>query len=628
MARKSLKSQSGAIMLEVIAVLSLMGLMGTMLFRQIYLRNQELHNIQMASEIRVIKDAFAAWIQTNSVRLLSKCGIRDGYVDQCTAFDTGHTLEHEIAQFLPDGYFAGDPAGGAVAGASTYLSDNYSFSLWGYFRGVNGVDQIPTFYGVIVPKPKVLPDGGSGETWNFRRAARVAMLIGIDGGVYGAGITQDEDGDVIAGAVGTWHLLADGIIDACSDADCSSGNNIDTCGDAGNELCPTYVALTGMDVFQPEIELPSVNINLPEHWNLALNQSHVYGSFSAGGAQGDRCYTIGHSNALAGGSVAGQDGITAAGSGSCLPAFYVEEGVDTNGAIGNVRVLNDLSVGYDYVGAGHKSAMRFDKNGMIVFEKATVRDPQTGDDINYLLDPQHTSVMNDIKIMSRGGANLSDILPNYILKTQKEIHCEITAGNSSCNDSNTTTIAKPTDCPEGYRIALVVIPTVFGREGVEKSASVISSGETKTADPVSGHKHSIESLSGTADVIRRQFQVKVSAVGDIGTKENRPNAAADWVVSLGYDNAVDQDEEVHAIAQTYCVFDKDDFAVSDAADCAARGGTYSAGKCSLSISATRTEGLVSICPKLKNKGSCQLEGCNWNDVGNTCTAPAGAGGGN
>ena len=36
-------------MLEVVAVLALMGVMGSMLFRQIYQRNQELHNIQMAT---------------------------------------------------------------------------------------------------------------------------------------------------------------------------------------------------------------------------------------------------------------------------------------------------------------------------------------------------------------------------------------------------------------------------------------------------------------------------------------------------------------------------------------------------------------------------------------------------
>ena len=61
----SKKLEQGAIMLEVVAVLALMGLMGAIMFRQIYLRNQELHNIQMASEIRMVKEGFSAYIQAN-----------------------------------------------------------------------------------------------------------------------------------------------------------------------------------------------------------------------------------------------------------------------------------------------------------------------------------------------------------------------------------------------------------------------------------------------------------------------------------------------------------------------------------------------------------------------------------
>lgn len=37
-------------------------------------------------------------------------------------------------------------------------------------------------------------------------------------------------------------------------------------------------------------------------------------------------------------------------------------------------------------------------------------------DVSYYMDPSSTSLMNDIKLASRGGARLSEILPNYILK--------------------------------------------------------------------------------------------------------------------------------------------------------------------------------------------------------------------
>ena len=70
---KNKKAQNGSVMLEVIAVLALMGVMGAMLFRQIYQRNQELHNIQMASEIRTVKEAFSAYIQSHRTELLASC---------------------------------------------------------------------------------------------------------------------------------------------------------------------------------------------------------------------------------------------------------------------------------------------------------------------------------------------------------------------------------------------------------------------------------------------------------------------------------------------------------------------------------------------------------------------------
>ena len=67
------RSESGSIMLEVVAVLALMGVMGAMLFRQVYQRNQELHNIQMASEIRTVKEAFSAYIHSNRASVSRGC---------------------------------------------------------------------------------------------------------------------------------------------------------------------------------------------------------------------------------------------------------------------------------------------------------------------------------------------------------------------------------------------------------------------------------------------------------------------------------------------------------------------------------------------------------------------------
>ena len=273
MARKDLKEEAGAIMLEVIAVLSLMGLMGTVLYRQIYQRNQELHNIQMASEIRVIKDAFAAWIQSNAVPISTYCK-PDGH-EAWTCFSAQlenvlpdkKSLSDEIANFLPEGYFFGEGN----------LEDNYYFKVMGYLRG-SDEDPITTYYGVVIPKEGVLPDAGmESNTWNFRRAARIAMLVGIDGGAYGKGITLEEGGAVVAGAVGTWSFPAYGGSGILEDLPVT-GNKTEN----WKENIPIYVALTGLDVFQPEIDIPEGEVGLRQDWNLALSNAAVYGLFEAG----------------------------------------------------------------------------------------------------------------------------------------------------------------------------------------------------------------------------------------------------------------------------------------------------------------------------------------------------------
>ena len=413
MKRKNLISESGAIMLEVVAVLSLMGLMGAMLFRQMYVRNQELHNIQMASEIRVVKDAFAAWIQAESTRLGVTCPVASALDATNTCAVTDDEID-AIKDFLPEGYFSNED--GAAIDRGAILKDNYILKLVGYRRG-NKEPGILTYYGVVIPNPEVtLP---SDESWNFRRAARVAMLIGVDGGAYDRSITEN----LIAGAVGTWNLPAEGLIE--------------------DENIPTYVAITGTDVFQPEIDIPDLKLGLPEHWDVAIQNQTAYGVFTAG-ATSD-CYQITTPRTTSvdadGFATLQKDTIYAAGSHNCFPAFFVEADTGTGAshkATGTVHVLNDLTVGREWDGAdAGKSAMRFDKDGMIVFEKAEEADPQnpgsvgSPNKVNYVLDPKYTSVMNDIKLMSRGGASLSDILPNYILKEQKIEYCDF-GGNNYC----------------------------------------------------------------------------------------------------------------------------------------------------------------------------------------------------
>ena len=59
---KQRKQEKGAIIIEIIAVVALLGVMGPMIFRQISDRNDEVENINIATEIRMVKEAFSSYI--------------------------------------------------------------------------------------------------------------------------------------------------------------------------------------------------------------------------------------------------------------------------------------------------------------------------------------------------------------------------------------------------------------------------------------------------------------------------------------------------------------------------------------------------------------------------------------
>lgn len=59
---------------------------------------------------------------------------------------------------------------------------------------------------------------------------------------------------------------------------------------------------------------------------------------------------------------------------------------------------------------------------------------------HFRIDPSYMSVMNDIKLTSRGGARLSEALPNYILKGIYELTNSYGAGPWPCRDPGDTTL--------------------------------------------------------------------------------------------------------------------------------------------------------------------------------------------
>ncbi len=102
----------------------------------------------------------------------------------------------------------------------------------------------------------------------------------------------------------------------------------------------------------------------------------------------------------------------------------------------------------------------------------------------YMVNPAYTSVMHDIKLTTRGGARLSDILPDFVLKGVYNISNDFLEGSttqriswscgSECSGGRYTGVAYDVAwansyvgeipyamCPPGYRNMATIVPTSF-----------------------------------------------------------------------------------------------------------------------------------------------------------------------
>lgn len=582
---KNKKAQSGSVMLEVIAVLALMGVMGAMLFRQIYQRNQELHNIQMASEIRTVKEAFSAYIQAYRTELFSACNPGPS----CTK-DSAE-IGKAISQFLPAGWFA-----------DSKVENYYTFTMWSYIQ--DEVTNKRIIYGLIAPKETTLPQTG----WNFKRAARVALLIGADGGVYGDGITSGK----IAGALGTWHL--------------------DEHSDMGLEPT-TYVAMTGLDVFTPEYNLPEGNVNLRENWHLATEELGAWNYFSVGGGK-TSCFEVGHheQSTDAGLMRVKNDGITRPGT-TCQPLFYVDN------AKSKVFVNNDLEIGQGENAnvtitqegvIKQAGGLTIDANGRIISkdELATaIGDLKEKE--RYLLDPAHTSVMNDIYLTSRGGVRLSDILPNYILKGSKDLTCSIPSANKTCKS---TEAVPAISCPKGYNKAYLITPIQFATQGVSENSPVSVTTQTEVVTNVVATGNPVISISPT--------RAEVTSTGDSVTKSIKPNnfnvsfSSADSKIVFTYSSNLNEAQIMAARVDSYCVFEPVSYTSQQT--CEDAGFAWDSGKCIPGLGETECKNagftwdstnkrcqyiysltnINAMSDATKKAATCKAAGKSWN--GNAC----------
>ena len=120
----------------------------------------------------------------------------------------------------------------------------------------------------------------------------------------------------------------------------------------------------------------------------------------------------------------------------------------------------------------------------------------------YMVNPAYTSVMHDIKLTTRGGARLSDILPDFVLKGVYNISNDYFEGsktrrigwsagdacgkwtpygNVSCADGVDVTWADPfvgvipyAMCPPGYKNMATIVPISFQ---IGRAGRMVKSGE-------------------------------------------------------------------------------------------------------------------------------------------------------
>lgn len=124
-------------------------------------------------------------------------------------------------------------------------------------------------------------------------------------------------------------------------------------------------------------------------------------------------------------------------------------------------------------GFGYIKANRFISNaGHTVPSTLEVTGYEGGENYDqYMVNPAYTSVMHDIKLTTRGGARLSDVLPDYVLKGVYNLvnNCrENQSEGEKCAENDMSNWAHPyigivpyASCPPGYLNQATIIPISF-----------------------------------------------------------------------------------------------------------------------------------------------------------------------
>lgn len=173
------KNESGSIMLEVIALLTIIAIITPLIVRQQIQRNIEISNINIADEMRMVKDSVAAYLEANKADIAKQAYPNGGTeTTSSTPKFVVPTNKADIEKFFPSG---------------TDVIDDYSIDIYGYYVNDGNETEphyVPRAFALISPDPESIP------TLSLKRARRIASLVGASGAIC--------SGSEISGSYGAW----------------------------------------------------------------------------------------------------------------------------------------------------------------------------------------------------------------------------------------------------------------------------------------------------------------------------------------------------------------------------------------------------------------------------------------
>lgn len=186
----------------------------------------------------------------------------------------------------------------------------------------------------------------------------------------------------------------------------------------------------------------------------------------------------------------------------------------------------------------------------------------------FRVDPAFVSVMNDIKITSRGGARLSEALPNYILKGIYELSNTYARGPWPCASSCTS--ITDAQLAQGYACCTYSLPRIFVKDTSAKQDHVLyypaddiptSGGNVDPATPsASTTEYKINLYAGTytdcpndGNCLAHPFMGVVPAPGRQASTSGLGGGAAETMAA--WDEGVCPDGYVAAMTVTPSQFD-------------------------------------------------------------------------